>query len=419
LLRRFLHFRSVGRPQFAAATLLLVYLLQCLWLARLGTRDIESGNPELGFAQARRVSQGLEQWTGGLIAGTPGSVKYENLPPAQFPRAEQIRQSDDAFDRDRSPLYYLIAAAPLAPWPGLFKEARPFWRWLAVAPYLFFGVMLGGSLWYVARRLYGNAGGYIALVLYCFSPAMIFNAAGISSFAEMGAVWGAFGAVWTAIAVAHTLYAPREVVLWNWRRILLLGLSFALAVGNQFSLALLALVALGLMLWVAPVRKRAVLAIWGAACAFALLLIFASYFFHPLLFWQGMTHAGWLPFEPRALAMRFSYPQGLREIFHGSPPLMLALPVALATYLAWKRARYFGNTAPLGIALLLFILATAAAPQFSGHGFHLAAVVFLFVFVAGVFADLLETRYGRVITASLTGLLIASAIWNLLQLAKM
>ena len=225
--------------------------------------------------------------------------------------------------------------------------------------------MLGGSLWYVSRRLYGNAGGYLALALYCFSPAMIFNAAGISSFAEMGAVWGAFGAVWTAIAVAHTLYAPREVVLWNWRRTLLLGLSFALAVGNQFSLALLALVALLLMLWVAPVRKRAVLAIWGAACAFALLLMFASYFFHPLLFWRGMMHAGWLQFEPRALAMPFSYPQGLREIFLGSPPLLLALPVALAAYLAWKRARYFGNTAPLAIALLLFLLATSRHSEFS------------------------------------------------------
>jgi hypothetical protein len=419
LLRRFLHSRSVGRPQFAAAALLVVYLLQCLWLVRLGSRDVDSGGSELGFQQALRVFRGLEQWRGGPIAGTPGSVNYGNLPPAQFPRAEERLRIDDAFDRDRSPLYYLIAAAPLAPYPSLFTEANPFWRWLALTPYLFFGVMLGGSLWYVARRLYGNAGGYIALALYCFSPAMIFNAAGISSFAEMGAVWGAFGAVWTAIAVAHTLYAPREVVLWNWRRTLLLGLSFALAVGNQFSLALLALVALLLMLWVAPVRKRAVLVIWGAACAFALLLLFDSYFFHPVLFWRGMMHADWLKFEPRALAMPFSYLHGFREIFLGSPPLLLALPVALAAYLAWKRARYFGNTAPLGIALLLFILATAAAPQFSGYGFHLAALVFLFVFVAGVFADLLETRASPFVRAGLFGLLIASAAWNLLQLARL
>jgi len=345
-------------------------------------------------------------------------VKYGNLPPAQFPRANGRLRIDDTFDRDRSPLYYLIAAAPLAPYPRLFTAAHPFWRWLALTPYLFFGVMLGGSLWYVSRRLYGNAGGYIALVLYCFSPAMIFNAADISSVAEMGAVWGAFGSVWTAIAVAHTLYAPREVVLWNWRRILLLGLSFALAVGNQFSLVLLALLALLLMLWLAPVRKRAVLAIWGAACAFALVLMFASYFFHPLLFWRGMAHAGWLNFEPRALAISAPYTFGLRYIFLGSPPLMLALPVALIVYLAWKRARYFGNTTPLLIAVLLVILALAA-PQFSGYGFYLATLVFLYVFVAGIFADLLETRHGLIVTASLSGLLIASAIWNLLHLTRL
>ena len=89
---------------------------------------------------------------------------------------------------------------------------------VAASPYLFFGVMLGASLWYVARRLYGNAGGYVALALYCFSPAMIVNVAGTQKLGEMAAVWGAFGTIFTAIAVAHTLYAPREVVLWNWRR---------------------------------------------------------------------------------------------------------------------------------------------------------------------------------------------------------
>ena len=83
-------------------------------------------------------------------------------------------------------------------------------------------------------------------------------------------VIGAFGTVFTAIAVAHTLYAPREVVFWNWRRILLLGLSLALTVGNQFSLALLAMVILPIMLWVAPVRPRAVLAIWTTAIAVGL-----------------------------------------------------------------------------------------------------------------------------------------------------
>ena len=43
-------------------------------------------------------------------------------------------------------------------------------------------------------------------------------------------------------------------------------------------------------------------------------------------------------------------------------------------------------------------------------------LVFLFVFVSGVFADLLETRHRLLVAAGLGGLLIASAIWNLWQL---
>jgi hypothetical protein len=289
---------------------------------------------------------------------------------------------------------------------------------LAASPNLFFGVMLGGSLWYVARRLYGNAGGYIALTLYCFSPAMIINVSGAQSLGEMGAVWGAFGTVFTAIAVAHTLYAPREVVLWNWRRILLLGLSLALAAGNQFSLAVLALVILPLMFWVAPVRPRAVLAIWSTAIAVALVLLFAGYFFVPGLFWQGMLHARWIDFEPAAFGISVSYRNAVQTIFRNSPPLMLALPLALIAYLGWKRTRYFGNTAPLLIAALLLILALGA-PNFPGQGFHLTMLVFVFVFVSGVFADMLETSQRMLVTAVVCGLVSASALWNLWQLARL
>ena len=80
------------------------------------------------------------------------------------------------------------------------------------------GLLLGASLWYVARRLYGNLGGYIALGLYCFSPMAITRSSQIQP--DILGAWGAFGLVFTGIAAAHTLYAPRDVVLWNWKRIL-------------------------------------------------------------------------------------------------------------------------------------------------------------------------------------------------------
>jgi len=410
LLRRFLHSDAFRAPQFAAAALLLVYLLQCVWLARVQT--LQALVPDSD--QALRIYQGLEQWKSGAIAGTPESLRSEaatGLPSAARSGHLRVR---DGYDEDRSPLYYLIAGAPLLVRPSLWlpELLRPL---LAATPYLFFGIMLGASLWYVARRLYGNAGGYIALALYCFSPAMIVNVAGAQSVGEMGTVWGAFGTVFTAIAVAHTLYAPREVVLWNWRRILLLGLSLALSAGNQFSLVVLVLVILPLMLWVAPVRPRAVLAIWTTAIAVAVVLLFAAYFFEPALFWRGMLHARWINFEPAAFGMSASYRNAWQTISVSSPPLMLALPLALVPYLGWKRARYFGNAAPLLIALLMLILALGA-PNFPGQGFHLTMLVFLFVFVSGVFADLLETQQSLLVTAGVCGLLSASAVWNLLQL---
>ena len=410
MLRRFLHSDAFRAPQFAAAALLLLYLLQCVWLLRVQT--LHASTPDSD--QALRVYQGLEQWKGGAIAGTPASLRSEaatGLPSAG--RAGHLRVRE-GYDQDRSPLYYLVAAAPLLVRLGswLPESLGPL---LAASPNLFFGVMLGGSLWYVARRLYGNAGGYIALALYCFSPAMIVNVAGTHSLGEMGAVWGAFGTVFNAIAVAHTLYAPREVVLWNWRRILLLGLSLALAVGNQFSLAMLALVILPLMFWVAPVRPGAVLAIWTTAIAVALALLFAGYSFEPGPFCEGMRHARWIDFEPAAFGISVSYRNAVPTIFAGSPPLMIALPAALIAYLGWRRTRYFGNAAPLEIAGLMLILALGA-PNFPGQGFHLTMLVFVFVFVSGVFADLLETQQSVLATASMCGLLTASAIWNLWQL---
>jgi hypothetical protein len=414
LIRRFLASHRVGSPQFLAAALLLVYVLQCGWLIHVQTTHSLLPDPD----HALCIYQGLDQWKGGAIAGTPESQRAEaatGLPSAG--RAGHLRVRD-GYDVDRSPFYYLTAAAPALVAPSALPADSTLAQLWFAAPYLFFGVMLGGSLWYVARRLYGNAGGYIALTLYCFSPAMIINTAGAQSLGEMGAVWGAFGSIFTAIAVAHTLYAPREVVLWNWRRILLLGLSLVLIAGNQFSLAIIAVVALLFMFWVAPIRKQAALAIWTTAAAFAAILLFASFFGDYRMFLQSLRHARWLDFQPRALFAAISYSHIFGELFRGAPPLLMLLPAALLTYAGWKRARYFGNSAPLLIAALLLILA-AAAPLFPGQGFHLAALTFLFVFVAGVSADLLETRQGMLVKAGVAGLLTAASLWNLLQLVRL
>jgi hypothetical protein len=408
-MRGFFTRERFGEPQFIAALFLLVFLAECVWLADKIVGNSGRADPGELFP----IKEGLRQWQGGGIAGTPYA-------PSSGPTGDlnpDYATNTHAYDPNHSPLYYLISSAPLLAWhsaPTLDSER--YWGWLARAPYLAFGVLLGASLWYVSRRLYGNVGGYIALALYCFCPGTIRNAALWYSEPEMGAAWGAFGAIFTGIAVAHTLYAPREVVLWNWRRIVLLALSLVLAIGSQFSLALTLPLALGFMMYLAPRRKLAAVAIWAAASAIAFFLIFASYSFRADTFWQGVRHASFLGISWPAFTIAGAYRRVGAQLGQISPALVLAVPVALITYLLWPRARYFGNTAPLLVAALFFLLAVGT-PHYPGLGFLLVAIPFLFVFVAGVFTDLVESGWRSLVTACVYGLLGANAVWTLLALA--
>lgn len=397
-----------GRPQFLASLLLLAFLAQCCWLLFRGTSPLDVDSAELF-----RVQEGTRQWSGGAVAGTPSPERLEALssPPFEV-------ETNQGFDPDHSPLWYLLASAAFAhrPAASTLGSVR-YWGWLARIPYILIGILLGASLWYVARRLYGNAGGYIALALYCFSPLMLRNSTLWLTQPEMGAAWGTFGAIFTAIAVAHTLYAPREVVFWNWRRILLLGLSLTLAIGCQFSLIILLPIALILMLYVAPTRRLAALAIWGSSVGVAFVLLLASYAFHPNVFWQGMRHARFFGWSAQAFTMGMAYQHGFARLLQSGPALLIALPITLVAYVAWRRTRYFGNTAPLLMALLFLILGVAT-PHYPGAGFQLVAVPFLFVFVSGIIADLLETSQRPLVLACVWGLLAADALINITQLAR-
>lgn len=398
-----------GRPQFLAGALLLVFLGQCLWLVAHSARHSDT-------TDVFRVDEGLRQWRGMGIAGTPSTTTIPEAAGAYQPLMGF--QASGGYDPDHSPMWYLIASAPLAVFPSAAQsDLSAAWGWLARLPYLVFGVLLGASLWYVARRLYGNAGGYIALVLYCFSPTILRATSIFAAEPEIGAAWGAFGAVFTGIAVAHTLYAPREVVLWNWRRIVLLGLSLALAVGSQFSLLVVVPLALLFMLYVAPTRRGAALVIWAAACVLAGFLLLTSYFFHPGVMAAGMGHADFFGINGHAFAMAGAYAQVGERILESGPALAIAIPLCLAVFVAWRRARYFGNTAPLLVAVLFLILG-AGSPHYPGLGFQLMAIPFLFVFVAGITADLLETKQRELVMACVWGLLMANCLWNIVQLVR-
>src|SRR5580698_7080696 len=204
LMTRFFTRERFGRPQFLAGLLLLIFLAQASWLVHSELRiELQAPAPPESSEQLR-IATGWQQLHGASVAGAP------------FPDQSSLPievSTENGFDTEHSPLLSLVTAAPLLAVPQLqLTESSSDWRWLPRLPFLAFGVFLGASLWYVARRLCGNTGGFLALTLYCFSPSMIQASAVWHTEPEILAAWGSFGAIFTAIAVAHTLYAPREVI---------------------------------------------------------------------------------------------------------------------------------------------------------------------------------------------------------------
>ena len=372
-------YSRLGAPQMIALVLLLMFGLQCVWFM---------AHEPLSALEGVYIEAGLLQLEGYANAN---STQHTALVPLMAGVAAKVSGAErhvDDFNR---------------------------YRMAIRLPFMIVGMLLGASLWYVARRLYGNLGGYVALGLYCFSPLAIGSASEVGP-AALGA-WGGFGLIFTSIAVAHTLYAPREVVLWNWRRILLLGLSIAICVGAQFSFWILLLPALLFMLWVAHIRRGAALLIFAAACVTALVLMLPLYGFRPVVFAKALAHADWLE-----VASRDFYSSGLswllsRYFLENGLGLLVLAAVTLVTFIVWKRTRFFGTAAPLIVSVLLFSLGLRM--HFAAFTFFLLALPFLILFMAGVSADLLEGRYAVVANAVVVGVVIANLmidVYGLLNL---
>ncbi|HLI64380.1 MAG TPA: hypothetical protein VKV05_13360 [Terriglobales bacterium] len=374
-------YERIGTPQLIALALLLIFALQCVWFG---------AHQRLSATEGVYIEAGLLHLEGFASANTSQHSALVPLLAGVAARVSGAEEHVDEFNR---------------------------YRMAMRLPFLIAGLLLGASLWYVARRLYGDIGGYVALGLYCFSPLAIGAASEVSP-AVVGA-WGAFGLIFTSIAVAHTLYAPREVVLWNWRRILLLGVSIAICVGAQFSFWILLLPALLFMLWVGHLRRGAALIIFAAACAVGLILLWSLYAFHPLAFASALRRADWLEIASRNyFAPGISWLLSSYFLENGLGLLILSA-VTLVAFVVWKKTRFFGTAAPLIVSLLLFSLGLRM--HFSAFTFFLLALPFLVLFMAGVSADLLQSRYALAANAVVFGVLIANAmidVYGLLNLSS-
>jgi len=398
ILRRF----RFNLPQRIAAGLLALFLVQGLWLtghqtltdrdyqyARCGRETWERPSALSGyFTTCGNIHDGILAYR---MAGLPLTL---NLLVEKG--LDRFRKPEDRVFQDAGGE---VRASDLSTWE--LRHQMPYVLLLLRLPFLLAGCVLGGCIWWVTRRLYGNLGGYTALSLYCFSPAVLRLC--VAPNAEVLAALGVYGGVYTCIGVAHAMQGPRR----KWRpRIVLLTVAFGVAAASHIAaLPVVALLGLALMLWVAEGRRSQVLPVVLAAVAGALVMIFACYGFSPDAFsYAFRSQAGllWFSLDP---ARRFFSTLG-------NAGITIAAGAALALYLGLRRSRYFGNTTPLICFAVLIVLVMTGA---QGSPW-LWALPFLVTFAGGVLADAYEGPRGRLAMAAGGAILVLQAVFCLLSL---
>jgi hypothetical protein len=408
VLRRF----RFNLPQRIAAGLLAAFLLQGLWVtahqtltdrdyqyARCGRETWERPAALAGYyTTCGNIHDGILAYR---IAGLPLTLNFMGERFLDLFRKPEDRVVQPAASGGRSSSVPEVGGE-LSTWE--LRHQMTHILLLLRLPFLLVGCALGGCLWWVTRRLYGNLGGYTALALYCFCPAVL--RACLSPNPEVLAVLGVYGGVYTSIGVAHAMQGPRR----KWRpRVIMLLVIFGVAAASHIAaLPATALLSLAAMIWVAEGRRSQVLPMLIAASAGALVFVFICYDFSPDAFS--------FVFRSAAGFLWFSLDPALR--FFKSPleaGITVAATSALILYLGLRRSRYFGNTAPLFCALVCIVLVMTGS---TGSPW-LWSLPFLFTFIGGVFADAFESPRSRIAMASAGAIVLLQAVMCIMSLPGM
>jgi hypothetical protein len=391
-LRRF----QFNLPQRIAAGLLALFLLQGFWLisrqtltdidyqyARCGRETWEKPSPLAGYyTSCGNIHDGILAYR---LAGLPLTLNLlleRGLDLVRKPENRVVQSSGE-----------------LSTWE--LRHQMTHVLLLLRLPFLFAGFLLGGCIWWVTRRLYGNLGGYTALALYCFSPAVL--RACVTPNPEGLAALGLFGGVYTCIGVAHAMQGPRRK--WRPRIVLLTAILGVAAAAHIVALPLAALLGLAAMLWVAEGHRSQTLPVVLVASVGALLLVFACYGFSldaSSYVFRSAAGLVWFSLDP---ARRF-----FGTLANGG--ITVAACAAVLLYLGGRKSRYFGNTTPLLCALLCMVLVMTGS---SGSPW-LWAQPFLLTFVGGVFADAYEAPRGRWALAAAAAIVALQAVLCVLSL---
>jgi hypothetical protein len=381
----------LGRPQRVAALLLLMLFGECLWT--IGHQPLDANDYRYAHCgremwESPSVLQGYFTTCGNLNGDGTFAYRLAGF-PLTLQRAVLL-----SVDHFRKPANRLYANGSLN---GTTWEARHelgFVKYLLRVPFVLFAVWLGGGLWWVSKRLFGPEGGAFALAMYVFCPAIVKYATHPNN--EILAMWGLYGLIYTAMGVAHALQGPRK----KWRpRILLLTVALGLTAAAHVLAGIIGFL-VGMVFFFYLARRRAYVAqIMVYAALGALVMLFASFSFKITAFlyvFTGGSARSWFSLD--AAQRFFTSP--------ANAGIVVAAAVALVVYLRSRRSRYFGNTAPLLMLLLLFPLYTTqvvSAPW-------IWALPFLFTFVGGVFADVLESKHRTMLLVLTGGVVVTQAV---------
>lgn len=370
------------KPQMLAAVLLLIFAAQCLWVVQrqhLTNRDYQFARCGRELWEKPSPLAGYLTSCGNIADGT---FAYR---AAGLPLTLQRILAGEPSSASAWEMSHLVENVLL----------------LLRLPFIFFGVWLGGGIWWVSRRLFGNGGGFLALALYCFCPEIIWLCVVPNN--EILAAWGMYGVVYTAIGLAHAMQAPAK----KWRpRLVLLAIALGLTATAHIAAAILALLlALSFMLYLAEDKRAQVIPVLAISSVGAILILLASYTFNLDAFsyiFQS-ADAGIWPSWIGSLHVLASLPNA---------SITIAMLGALVLHAFHRRSRYFGNTTPLIVSVLLLSLETT--------GVHadpwVWALPFLLTFIGGVFADAMESPQRKLFIWATAAIVVTQAALSIASL---
>ena len=373
-----------GRPQQLAALVLLLFFGGTVFLlGRAPLTDSDYRYALCGREMWEKPSPALGYFTtcGNMQGDGTAAYRAAALPVTLYVQALRLQDwRERRADAARPPAERTYSPNPVEGSVYDLRHQIFGLQYLLRIPFALAAMGLGASLWWVCRRQFGNLAGFFALCVYCVFPPVL--AAATTPNNDILAAWGLFSVIYTALGIAHAMYGPAR----KWRpRIVLYTVALGVTMTAHVLAGVVGLVVSALyLLYVAERRRTLVLPLLIGSALAAMLIVFASYAFRLGPFFYVFT-AGAARFTLQMDAAR-SFFTDFRNL-----PLTVTLALCILLYAAVRRSRYFGNTAPLLVALALLPLQTTqlyTAPL-------LWSVPFLLTFIAGVFADALETRQRR------------------------